>query len=211
MNLLQLLRRLSATAAMAMALALCFAPAAQAELRSRNLVQLIQSSQSIVAGTVTSVTDGIDANGIPYTEVTLAVGISPKGTIGMGDYTFRQFGLLKPRTLPNGHRMLSLTPPDFPQWRENEYVVAFLFHPAAKTGLQTTAGLAQGKLWMIDGELANRFGNAGLFEGITVTPGVLSAGEQKVLEAKGPVKTEDLMGLIKHIVQGQLIERGLIK
>jgi hypothetical protein len=82
---------------------------ANASVEKQNIVQLIANSQSIVAGTVNKVTDGIDANGLPYTEITIQVGISPKGGIGQGAYTFRQFGLIKPRILPNGQRMLMVT------------------------------------------------------------------------------------------------------
>ncbi|MCK9539511.1 MAG: hypothetical protein M0Q70_10350 [Dokdonella sp.] len=197
--------------AMALALAVCSVAAAQGKSQKQNLVQLIESSQSIVAGTVTKVTDGIDANGLPYTEVTLSVGIAPKGDIQRGDYTFRQFGLIKPRTLPNGKRMLMVTPEEFPRWHADEYVVAFLYHPAAKTGLQTTSGLAQGKLLKVNDMLVNQYDNAGLFDNITVKPGVLSSNEQAVLASRGPVKAADLLGLINHIVADKLLEQGAIR
>ncbi|HEY7872303.1 MAG TPA: hypothetical protein VIC31_06235 [Rudaea sp.] len=203
--------RLLAPAAMALILMVATIHDARASAEQQNIVQLIASSQSIVAGTVTKVSDGIDANGLPYTEVTIAVGVSPKGKIGHGDYTFRQFGLLKPRKLPNGHTLLMVTPAEFPRWHENEYVVAFLYHPAAKTGLQTTAGLAQGKLVMVNNKLANQFENAGLFDNVKIAPGVLPAAEQKLFGSRGPVEGETLLGLINHIVQGQLIEKGKIK
>lgn len=211
MTLSKLCKRLLASAAVALALAVATVHDARASVEKQNIVQLIASSQSIVAGTVSKVADGIDANGLPYTEVTIEVGISPKGKIGQGAYTFRQFGLLKPRTLPNGQRMLMVTPAEFPQWHENEYVVAFLYHPAVKTGLQTTAGLAQGKLVLVNNKLANQFDNAGLFDNVKVTAGALPAAEQKLFDSRGPVKAETLLSLIKHIVQGQLIEKGKIK
>jgi hypothetical protein len=207
----KLCKRLLASAVVALALTVSAVHDANASVQKQNIVQLIASSQSIVAGTVSKVSDGIDANGLPYTEVTIQVGISPKGKIGHGAYTFRQFGLTKPRTLPNGQRMLMVTPAEFPQWHENEYVVAFLYHPAAKTGLQTTAGLAQGKLVMVNNQLANQFDNAGLFDNVKVAPGALPAAEQQLFDSRGPVKAETLMSLIKHIVQGQLIEKGKIK
>ncbi len=211
MNLSRVCKRLSVTMAMALALAVCSVAAAQGKSQKQNLVQLIESSQSIVAGTVTKVTDGIDANGLPYTEVTLSVGIAPKGDIQRGDYTFRQFGLIKPRTLPNGKRMLMVTPEEFPRWHADEYVVAFLYHPAAKTGLQTTSGLAQGKLLKVNDMLVNQYDNAGLFDNITVKPGVLSSNEQAVLASRGPVKAADLLGLINHIVADKLLEQGAIR
>lgn len=211
MNVSRVCRRLSVSIAAALALAVGIDASAQTKSVRQNIVQLISSSQSIVAGTVNRVTDGIDANGLPYTEVTLMVGASAKGGIEQGAYTFRQFGLLKPRTMPNGHRMLMVTPAEFPQWRENEYVVAFLYHPAAKTGLQTTSGLAQGKLVMINDKLVNKYDNAGLFENVTVAKGALSADEQKVLESRGPVSATGLMSLINHVVKDRLVEKGVIK
>jgi hypothetical protein len=90
-------------------------------------------------------------------------------------------------------------------------VLAFLYHPAAKTGLQTTAGLAQGKLVMVNGKLANRFENAGLFDNVKVVDGALPATERKLFESRGPVEAKTLMSLINHIVQGQLIEKGKVK
>lgn len=211
MTLSKLCKRLLAPAAVALALAVSTVHDASAGVEQQNIVQLISSSQSIVAGTVRKVSDGIDANGLPYTEVTIAVGVNPKGNIGHGDYTFRQFGLLKPRRLPNGQRMLMTTPAEFPQWHENEYVVAFLYHPAAKTGLQTTAGLIQGKLVLVNDKLANQFDNAGLFDNVKVATGALPAAEQQLFGSRGPVKAATLLSLIKHIVDGQLIEKGKIK
>lgn len=202
-------KRLSAVAAMV--LMMVPIAGANAPAGRQNLVQLIASSQSIVAGTVRKVSDGVDANGMPYTEVTIAVGVSPKGGVGPGDYTFRQFGLIKPRTLPNGQRLLMVTPAEFPLWRENEYVVAFFYHPAAKTGLQTTSGLAQGKLTRVNDRLSNVYDNAGLFENITVSPNALSADEQALLQSHGPVGTAALLGLIGRIVKEQMIERGVIR
>lgn len=198
-------------AAVAVALVVCMAPTAQAELRKQNLVQLVQSSQSIVAGTVSDVHDGIDNNGIPYTEVTIMVGTKVKGKIQMGEYTFRQFGLLEPRTLKNGKRLLSVTPAEFPKWYEGEYVVAFLYHPAARTGLQTTTGLAQGKLVRVDGKLSNRFNNSGLFDGIQAAQGSLTQQEQSVLASNGPVDADDFLSLVHHMVQDQLIQKGVVK
>lgn len=211
MKLSKLCKRLSVTTAMALSLVVLIAPAAQAKMKQQNIVQLVASSQSIVAGTVSKVTDGIDANGMPYTEVTLKVGDSAKGKIKTGEYTFRQFGLLKPRTLPNGHRLLTVAPPGFPQWHKDEYVVAFLYHPAAKTGLQTTVGLAQGKLTKIGDKLVNRFGNEGLFDNVEASANVLSASEQKLLRSSGPVDAKALMSLVGHMVEHNWIQSGLIK
>ena len=206
-------RRLSRSALLALAMALLAALPAQAtKLQKQNLTQLISQSDSIVAGTVKKVSDGIDAKGVPYTEVTIAVGDTAKGAIEKRkDYTFRQFGLLEPRTLPNGHRLLALTPEAFPRWREGEYVVAFLYHSASRTGLQTTVGLAQGKLAMVDNRLVNDFGNAGLFAGVDIDQGLLSQAEQAMLRSSGPVDMRTFMGLVGRAVSQQWIEKGRMK
>ena len=61
--------------------ALLATPMAQAmKLNSQNLTQLISESQSIISGTVSSVADGIDARGIPYTEVTIVVSSARRAT-----------------------------------------------------------------------------------------------------------------------------------
>ena len=189
--------------------ALWLAPAAfAAKLKPQNLTQLITESESIVAGTVKSVTDGIDANGIPYTEVTLSVSSSAKGSIQDDtEHTFRQFGLLKPRTLENGRTLLAVSPEGFARWVEGESVVAFLYKPASRTGLQTTAGLAQGKLDMVNGNLVNAFGNAGLFEGVEIDAELTSA-ESNLLTTPGAVDAQIFMNLVHRAVAEQWIENG---
>lgn len=63
---------------------------------------------------------------------------------------------------------MAVTPEGFPKWAAGERVVAFRYKPAARTGLQTTAGLAQGKLRMADGRVSNEFNNQGLFEDVQI-------------------------------------------
>ena len=82
-----------------------------ATLKTQNLTQLISDSQSIIEGTVKTVTDGIDENGLPYTEVTITVHTSAKGAVANDtEYTFRQFGLIKPRKMEDGSTLLTVTP-----------------------------------------------------------------------------------------------------
>ena len=136
-------RRLVAAAVLAVT-ALAGATADATTLRKQNLTQLIAESQSIISGKVDRVTDGIDENGMPFTEITISVNDAAKGKVRGGTrHKFRQFGLLKPRKMPNGKVMLALSPEGFPKWGEGERVVAFLHQPATRTGFQTTAGLAQ--------------------------------------------------------------------
>lgn len=213
MKLFSILRRASASAVVALSLGMLATSAVHAtKLRKQNLTQLISQSDSIIAGTVKKVSDGIDADGVPYTEVTISVGDTAKGAVEkQKDYTFRQFGLLEPRTFPNGHRLLAMTPEAFPRWHEGEYVVAFLFHPAARTGLQTTVGLAQGKLSLVNDRLVNDFDNAGMFDGVDIDPALLSQAERSMLGSAGPVDMRTFMGLVGRAVKQRWIENGEMK
>jgi hypothetical protein len=203
-------------------LSLAIAPAAMAaKLVNRNLTQLIADSETIIAGTVTAVTDGIGENGVPYTEVTIAVASAAKGNVrgaakatqqgAAGEapsYTFRQFGLLKPRVMDNGRTFLGVTPEGFARWHEGETVIAFLHKPAAMTGLQTTAGLAQGKLVLRNGRYANEFNNRGLFDGVEINRGLTTPAQQNMLLNPGPADAGALMELIERAVADGWIERG---
>lgn len=212
-----MLRRLSPRVLVHTALVACLVlvgtgPLQAASLKHQNLAQLIASSESIIAGTVKSVSDGIDLKGVPYTEITIAVGSSAKGKAKSGeDFTFRQFGLLKPRTLSNGHKLLAVTPEGFAHWNEGEYVVAFMYRPAANTGLQTTAGMAQGKFSAVNGRLANQFGNQGLFSGVDIDRGLLSQEEQDMLETRGAVDLGVFTRLVGRAVDQKWVEQGVMK
>ena len=197
-------------AAFAAALALLAAPAAHAmKLKQQNLTRLIADSHSIVAGKVTHVTDGVTASGMPYTEVTLAVADSAKGELrGGAKFTFRQFGLLKPRKMPNGSTLAAVTPEGFPSWKVGEQVVAFMYKPASRTGLQTTAGLAQGKLNVLDGRIQNEFNNRGLFDGVKIQEGLLSTREREMLKSQGAVDAATFVGLVGRAVTNNWIATG---
>lgn len=206
-------KRMSVLTALAAAIMLLAVPAAQAmKLKNQNLTQLISESQSIIFGTVTSVTDGIDAKGVPYTEVTIAVGSTAKGKVAEeSDYTFRQFGLLKPRTMPNGHKLVALTPEGFATWKEGETVAAFMYKPASRTGLQTTAGMAQGKLSLKNGTLTNQFNNLGMFDGVEINTSLLTPEQQNMLTSPGAVDAAAFMDLVGRAVAEQWIENGEMK
>jgi hypothetical protein len=196
--------------ALAAALVLLAGPAAHAmKLKPQNLTQLITDSQSIIAGKVTRVTDGVAPNGMPYTEVTITVSDSAKGELrGGASYTFRQFGLLEPRKLPSGKTLIAVTPEGFPRWAAGEQVIAFMHKPASRTGLQTTAGLAQGKLNMLNGRLTNEFENRGLFEGVKIQEGLLSEKERAMLKSQGAVDAATFVGLVGRAVSGNWIQNG---
>jgi hypothetical protein len=188
----------------------CIAPAAMAmKLQRQNLTQLIAGSESILSGTVKSVIDGIDDAGVPYTEVTITVHSVAKGKVEeKKDYTFRQFGLLAPRTMPNGHKLLAVSPEGFPRWREGETVVAFMYKPASRTGLQTTAGMGQGKFSLVNGHLINEFDNAGLFDGVEIDSSLLSPAEQNMITSPGTVDAQVFMGLVSRAVTGGWLTTG---
>jgi hypothetical protein len=195
---------------LAAALALLAGSAAHAmKLKSQNLTRLIADSESIVAGKVTRVTDGVTPSGMPYTEITISVSDSAKGELRGGkSYTFRQFGLIEPRRMPNGKTLVAVTPEGFPHWRVGEQVVAFMYRPASRTGLQTTAGLAQGKLNVLDGRVTNEFNNRGLFDGVKIEASLLSAKEREMLASQGAVDAATFVGLVGRAVTGNWIATG---
>jgi hypothetical protein len=189
---------------------LCAAPAAQAaKLKPQNLTRLIADADQIVAGKVTRVTDGVSPGGLPYTEITIAVADSAKGELRGGkSYTFRQFGLLEPRKMPGGRVLVAVTPEGFPRWQEGEQMVAFLHQPAKRTGLQTTAGLAQGKLTMLNGRMANAFDNRGLFDGVKISDDLLTEKERAMLKSSGPVDAATFIGLVGRAVSENWVATG---
>ncbi|HEY8570679.1 hypothetical protein [Microbulbifer sp.] len=205
-------RKPAATLAAVLLVMLSVPMANATKLKAQNLTQLIQGAESIVAGTVTKVSDGIDTAGVPYTEVTIAIGSVAKGKVKEGeDYTFRQFGLLSPRKSANGHQMLAIAPDGFPRWNQNEYVVAFMYKKASRTGLQTTAGMAQGKLNMINGMLVNQFNNAGLFDGVEINQQLLSTEQKNMITSPGAVDATAFMELVGRAVAEDWIGKGEMK
>jgi hypothetical protein len=190
-------------------LLLAAGPAHATQLVRQNLTQLISGSETIISGQVTKVADGFTANGIPFTEVTIAVSGAAKGANPQqSTYTFRQFGLHTPRTLDDGTRYLGVSPEGFARWHEGEVVVAFLHRPASITGLQTTAGLAQGKFALRDGKFVNQFENRGLFDGVQVDVADLTDAQHNILTEGGPADAGAFMELIRRAVAEQWIEQG---
>jgi len=179
--------------------------------REVNVVDLVSKSELILRGTVTSVTDGIDSRGIPYTEVTLHVADAIRGQVS-GDYTFRQFGLLKPRDMGNGLTNLMVTPAGWATYARGEEAILFLNKKAAWTGLQTTVGLGQGKFKVSMASAVNQSNNAGLFTNVTIDPTLLGTKEQRAMMTQhGPVNTNAFVSLVKQAVDGQWVETGRMK
>ena len=179
--------------------------------REANIVDLLSQSELILRGTVTSVTDGIDDRGIPYTEVKLHVSESLRGQVG-SDYTFRQFGLLKPRDMGNGTVNLMVTPAGWATYAKGEETILFLRKHAAWTGLQTTAGLGQGKFKVAMASATNQANNAGLFKHVVINPSVLGTKEQRaMLTSQGPVNVNAFTSLVRQAVQNQWVEKGSMR
>lgn len=189
------------------------APISQAaKLIPQNLKQLISESESILSGQIQTVSDGISDQGIPYTEVTIKVNSAAKGAHAKGsNYTFRQFGLTQPRTLPNGTQMLAVSPEGFPRWNQDEAVIVFMHKAAKLTGLRTTAGMAHGKFIVRGGKVANEFNNYGIFDNVEFSDGLLVPAEQEMLQTQGAYDAADFMGLVGKAVSEQWISNGKMK
>ncbi|WP_237068161.1 hypothetical protein [Microbulbifer guangxiensis] len=181
------------------AAALLSASAHAMKLKSQNLEELVTASESILIGQVVSVTDGFQDQA-PYTEVTIRVGSDAKGKVKDDtEYTFRQFGLIKPRSMGNGKVYLGVTPEGFAKWREGEQVVAFMYKKASITGFQTTAGMAQGKFVVTNDKVINDFNNHGLFEGMDTSN--MSTEEQNMITTPGAVNSATFMGYVGKLVE----------
>lgn len=173
------------------------------------VVDLLEHSSTIVAGQVQSVTDGFDARGLPYTEVTIKVSDTIRGQKA-GTYTFRQLGLDKPRKLADGRVYLG-RPTGWPTWRKHETAIVFMYPRARVTGLQTTVGLGQGKLNLANGVAMNGYDNATLFRGVQVNRALLDGSEQKMFDTKkGPVDSETLRRFLHRAVDGNWVKNGSI-
>ena len=179
--------------------------------KEATIVDLLQQSDLIVRGTVTSVTDGIDNRGIPYTEVKLQVNETLRGQVGK-EYTFRQFGLIKPHDMGNGTVNLMVTPAGWATYSKGEDTILFLRKPAAWTGLQTTAALGAGKFKVAMAGATNQANNVGLFKNVVVKPSLLGTKEQRaMLTAIGPVNVNAFVSLIRQAVQNQWVEKGSMR
>jgi hypothetical protein len=176
--------------------------------RANNIVELVGQSDLILQGTVAKLSDGIDERGIPYTEVTLHVADAIRGQVG-SDYTFRQFGLLKPRKLGNGLTNIAVTPAGWATYRKGEESILFLYRQARLTGLQTTVGLGQGQFKVSMAGAKNHVDNAGLFEHMQVDDHLLSDSDRRVMNTgKGAVNAKAFVALVRKMVADRWIEQG---
>jgi hypothetical protein len=190
---------------------LAIAASATTSSRELNLVDLVGQSQLILRGVVKTVTDGIDERGVPYTEVKIRVAESLRGDV-KGDYTFRQFGLLKPRSMGNGTTNLMVTPAGWATYTAGEETILFLYKRAAWTGLQTTVGLGLGKFKVSLAGATNQFNNAGLFKNVAIDQSLLGSNEQRaLLTQKGAVNANAFVSLVRKAVQGNWVESGRMR
>jgi hypothetical protein len=202
-------RAVASAAVAALGLLAASTPSLATSVMPMTVVDLLAHSQTIVSGQVQSVTDGFDARGLPYTEVTLKVSDTIRGQKAE-TYTFRQFGLAEPRKLANGRTYLG-RPVGWPTWRKNESALVFMYSKAKSTGFQTTVGLGQGKMSLANGVAMNSYENAALFSGVRVNRGLLDASEQKMFDTKkGPVDSDTLRKFLHRAVEGNWVKNGSI-
>ena len=161
------IRRASIAAALlALGGAWLLAPPSRAtSMKPLNLSDLVRESTHIVSGTVSAVSEGIDLNKIPYTEIQLKVSESIRGETN-GKMTFRQFGLQSARPDENGRKFLGLIA-GMPRYAVGDHVVLFL-GPTSKIGYRTTVGLGQGHFALRGGTLQNDLNNSGLFRNLNI-------------------------------------------
>lgn len=173
-------------------------------VKKTNLVELVTQADRIFVGKIINVADGIDPNSdAPYTEITLRLSDKIKGNFPGEVFTFRQFGLIKPRPTADGkYTNLMVTPPGFPTYTVGEEVLLFLCKEGSITGFCSPIGLLQGKFVIKDSRIVNGVGNHELFEGVSLSRVTLTKDEKKLLSAKsGPVSAALFISLVKKIAQ----------
>jgi len=171
------------------------------------IVDLIQQADLIIRGNVVEVTDGIE-NNVPYTQVKVRIKETFRGNVS-GVYTFRQFGLLKPRPMGNGLVNHNLTLAGWSTYKANEEVMLFLWPEASKTGLRTTVGLKQGAFTIKAGSAISQGENSGLFQDIAVDQRLLNDNDKRVLATKkGAVNAESFASFVRRAVKDQWIQKG---
>jgi len=187
-------------------------PVHASQLVPQNLKQMISEADVIVTGEVSKITDGVE-NGLPFTEVTMKVNSSLKRDLALNsNYSFRQYGLLKPRKMQDGRYLLATKIEGMATWTVGEKVTTFMNKPASRTRMTTPVGLAQGKFTYSGAQAANSFDNRGLFKGMSVDPGVLNARESAMLaKPAGAVEGDVLMNLVKRAVKEEWIKKGVMR
>jgi hypothetical protein len=143
--------------------------------------------------------------------VTVHVAEAIRGDVG-SEYTFRQFGLLKPRSMGNGMVNLMVTPAGWTTYAQGEEAILFLNRHAKYTGLQTTVGLGRGKFKISAIGAINDANNAGLFRHVVVEPNLLAGADQQMMSSgEGMVDTHTFIALVRKAVQGRWVEQGSMR
>ena len=197
------MKRWTLWGALALASAMVAGDAQAMLIAKTNLVDLVNDADSIVVGTVTSVTDGIEPTyGLPYTEVTLSLEETIRGGQS-GTFTFRQIGLMKPRLTADGTKMMAAAPEGIPRYAAGERVLLFMCPQAEMTGLQSTIGLGYGKFNLATANATNDLGNGGVFDDVSLAPSVANENDLRILSTpQGAVNQVDLLSLVRRSVQG---------
>ena len=191
----------------------------------QNLGQLTETADIILVGKVIEMTDGLAKDNLPYTEITFEVSQSIKSggykfvtspewehrkasvLPGRKAFTYRQFGLIKPRDMGDG-KTLAVTLDGFPKYKMDEEVMVFLYKPAAQTGFRTTVGLAQGKFSIKKGKIANIINNRHLFANMQMEQEKLQTDERHMLtQRSGPVDAKMMINLVSRAVKEGLFNR----
>jgi hypothetical protein len=202
----QLSKRVLLAALALLAPALLVSDARAITLAELNLVDLLRESTSIIAGRVSSVTDGVDPSGLPYTEITVGIRETIRGS-EQGSYTFRQFGLMEPRLSPDGTRMMLPAPAGIPRYKDGEEVLLFLAPPAEWTGLRSTFCLGTGRFVAGPGRIENDLANEGLFRNVSLEAAVQTTADGRLFATEvGAVNPDDFQSLVRRAVQGSWVE-----
>ena len=202
----QLRKRVLLAALALLAPALLAVDARALTLADLNLVDLLRDSNSIIAGRVSSVTDGVDPSGLPYTEITVAIRETLRGS-EQGSYTFRQFGLIEPRLSADGTRMMLPAPPGIPRYKDGEEVLLFLSPAAEWTGLRSTLGLGTGRFVVGPGRIENDLANEGLFRNVSLDTSVKTTADDRLFATEiGAVNPDDFQSLVRRAVQNSWVE-----
>jgi hypothetical protein len=201
-----MVRKSAAIAALGFALLADSAARAMTLSGNANIVELLEQSQDIVVGRVASVVDGLDERGVPYTEVKIEVSESIRGNL-KGTTTFRQFGLLKPRPMPDGRTMMP-APPGFPTYVPGEDIVLMLRPSARWTGFRMPAGVKGGKFKVGAGRLENDDENRGLFVNVNLEKGLATANEKRMMNAGGPANRDTFLSFLRKAVREHWVESG---
>jgi len=191
-------------------LTLATLPALATSLVHRNVVELIELSELIVEGRVVAVSDGFE-NGVPFTEVSVEVREAIRGEAATS-YTFRQFGLSKPRDLGNGLTYVGVTPPGWPRYQTGDQVLLFLYKSGSQTGFRSTVGLLQGTFKKRNGNYENGVNNEALFRNVIAPRGELTLAEQQMLEQPvGGVTADTFVDFVRKAVRNQWVENGRLQ